>query len=86
MGSMGLLAYSCIFGHETKKSIEVYEHLSLKSVENAYQHAVQSVGVWSLFLGTKQMECITRCVRLHRQGHADLRPGTLLAMSHIARQ
>jgi len=34
-----------ISGHETKKSLEVYQHLSLESVEHAYQHAVQSVGV-----------------------------------------
>jgi integrase/recombinase XerD len=30
-----------ISGHETKKSLEVYRHLSLESVENAYQHTVQ---------------------------------------------
>ena len=34
-----------ISGHETKKSLEIYQHLSLESVKNAYQHAVQSVGV-----------------------------------------
>jgi len=34
-----------ISGHETKKSLEVYQHLSLESVERAYQHAVQSVGI-----------------------------------------
>jgi integrase/recombinase XerD len=34
-----------ISGHETKKSLEVYQHLSLESVETAYQNAVQSVGV-----------------------------------------
>lgn len=34
-----------ISGHETKKSLEVYQHLSLESVEHAYQHAVQSVGI-----------------------------------------
>ena len=34
-----------ISGHETKKSLEVYQHLSLDSVEHAYQTAVQSVGV-----------------------------------------
>jgi integrase/recombinase XerD len=34
-----------ISGHETKKSLEVYQHLSLESVKNAYQNAVQSVGV-----------------------------------------
>jgi site-specific recombinase XerD len=33
-----------ISGHETKKSLEVYQHLSLESVKNAYQNAVQSVG------------------------------------------
>jgi site-specific recombinase XerD len=33
-----------ISGHETKKSLEVYQQLSLESVKNAYQHAVQSVG------------------------------------------
>jgi integrase/recombinase XerD len=34
-----------ISGHETKKSLEVYQHLSWESVKNAYQHGVQSVGV-----------------------------------------
>jgi len=34
-----------ISGHETKKSLEVYQHLSLESVKNAYQNAMQSVGV-----------------------------------------
>ena len=34
-----------ISGHETKKSLEVYQHLSLESVETAYQNAVQSVGI-----------------------------------------
>ena len=34
-----------ISGHESKKSLEVYQHLSLKSVDKAYQDAVQSVGI-----------------------------------------
>jgi site-specific recombinase XerD len=34
-----------ISGHESKKSLEVYQHLSLKSVEGAYQEAVRSVGI-----------------------------------------
>jgi integrase/recombinase XerD len=34
-----------ISGHGTKKSLEVYQHLSLESVKNAYQNAVQSVRV-----------------------------------------
>jgi site-specific recombinase XerD len=34
-----------ISGHESKKSLEVYRHLSLESVEPAYQEAVQSIGV-----------------------------------------
>jgi integrase/recombinase XerD len=34
-----------ISGHKTKKSLEVYQHLSLESVKNAYQRAVQSAGV-----------------------------------------
>jgi hypothetical protein len=32
-------------GHESKKSLEVYQHLSLESVDKAYQDAVQSVGI-----------------------------------------
>ena len=32
-------------GHETKKSLEVYQHLSLESVDKAYQDAVRSVGI-----------------------------------------
>ena len=32
-----------ISGHESKKSLEIYEHLSLKSVEQAYQEAVRLV-------------------------------------------
>ena len=34
-----------ISGHESKKSLEVYQHLSLESVDTAYQDAVQSVGI-----------------------------------------
>jgi integrase/recombinase XerD len=34
-----------ISGHESKKSLEVYQHLSLESVDKAYQHAVQTVGI-----------------------------------------
>jgi site-specific recombinase XerD len=34
-----------ISGHESKKSLEVYQHLSLQSVEQAYQEAVRSVGI-----------------------------------------
>jgi site-specific recombinase XerD len=34
-----------ISGHESKKSLEVYRHLSLESVEKAYQDAVQTVGI-----------------------------------------
>ena len=33
-----------ISGHESNKSLEVYQHLSLESVDKAYQDAVQSVG------------------------------------------
>ena len=33
-----------ISGHESKKSLEVYQHLSLESVDKAYQE-VQSVGI-----------------------------------------
>jgi integrase/recombinase XerD len=32
-----------ISGHESKKSLEIYQHLSLKSVEQAYQEAVRLV-------------------------------------------
>jgi integrase/recombinase XerD len=34
-----------ISGHESKKSLEVYQHLSLDTVEEAYQEAVQSLGL-----------------------------------------
>ena len=34
-----------ISGHESKKSLEVYQHLSLKNVEQAYQDAVQALEV-----------------------------------------
>jgi site-specific recombinase XerD len=34
-----------ISGHESKKSLEVYQHLSLESVDKAYQDAVQRVGI-----------------------------------------
>jgi integrase/recombinase XerD len=34
-----------ISGHESKKSLEVYQHLSLESVTEAYQKAVCSVGI-----------------------------------------
>ena len=32
-----------ISGHQSKKSLEVYQHLSLESVERAYQRALRSV-------------------------------------------
>src|ERR1017187_2477495 len=34
-----------ISGHESKKSLQVYQHLSLDSVHKAYQDAVQTVGI-----------------------------------------
>ncbi len=34
-----------ISGHESKKSLEIYQHLSLDAVENAYQDAVQAVDI-----------------------------------------
>jgi site-specific recombinase XerD len=34
-----------ISGHESKKSLEVYQHLSLDAVEEAYQEAIQSLGL-----------------------------------------
>jgi hypothetical protein len=32
-------------GHESKKSLEVYQHLALNTVEHAYQEAVRSIGI-----------------------------------------
>jgi hypothetical protein len=34
-----------IFGHESRKCLEVYRHLSLNSLDKAYQDAVQTVGI-----------------------------------------
>ena len=34
-----------ISGHESKKSLEIYQHISLDAVEQAYQEAVQSVTI-----------------------------------------
>jgi site-specific recombinase XerD len=34
-----------ISGHESKQSLEVYQHLSLDTVEDAYQEAVQNIGL-----------------------------------------
>jgi site-specific recombinase XerD len=34
-----------ISGHESQKSLEVYQHLSLETVEVAYQEVMKSVGV-----------------------------------------
>jgi hypothetical protein len=34
-----------ISDHESKKSLEVYQHLSLDKVEKAYQDAMQGIGV-----------------------------------------
>lgn len=34
-----------ISGHESKKSLEIYQHLSLDAVEDAYQEAVRVIGV-----------------------------------------
>jgi hypothetical protein len=56
-GSLSMLTYltskglsdaqiQLISGHESKKSLEVYQHLSLESVDKAYQEAAQTVGIW----------------------------------------
>ena len=37
--------FSSSAGHESKKSLEVYQHLSLESVERAYQEAVRLVEI-----------------------------------------
>jgi hypothetical protein len=34
-----------ISGHESKKSLEIYQHLSLSAVEQAYQEAIQGVSI-----------------------------------------
>jgi hypothetical protein len=34
-----------ISGHESKKSLEVYQHLASNTVEHAYQEAVRSIGI-----------------------------------------
>ena len=34
-----------ISGHESKKSLEIYQHLSLDAVEQAYQEALQRVSI-----------------------------------------
>ena len=40
-----------ISGHESKKSLEVYQHLSLESVDKAYQDAVQMWGSKEISVG-----------------------------------
>ncbi|MDP9013137.1 MAG: tyrosine-type recombinase/integrase [Acidobacteriota bacterium] len=34
-----------ISGHQSKKSLEIYQHLSLDAVEGAYQEAVQAIAI-----------------------------------------
>jgi len=34
-----------ISGHESKKSLEIYQHLSLDAAEQVYQEAVQGVSI-----------------------------------------
>jgi hypothetical protein len=34
-----------ISGHESKKSLAIYQHVSLDSVQEAYQEAVQSIAL-----------------------------------------
>jgi site-specific recombinase XerD len=34
-----------ISGHQSKKSLEIYQHLSLQSVDKAYQEAVLNAGI-----------------------------------------
>jgi hypothetical protein len=34
-----------ISGHESKKSLEIYQHLSLGAVEQAYQAAVRRISI-----------------------------------------
>jgi integrase/recombinase XerD len=38
-----------ISGHQSKKSREIYQHLSLDAVEGAYQEAVQAIANGALF-------------------------------------
>jgi hypothetical protein len=44
MGSSDARMY-LISGHESKKSLEIYQHLSLDAVEQAYQKAVHWVRI-----------------------------------------
>jgi len=57
-----------ISGHESKKSLEVYQHLSLESVDKAYQDAVQSVGISEDFCGTLRTFVGLTRVRLVSRG------------------
>ncbi len=34
-----------ISGHESKKSLEIYQHLSLQTVDRAYQDAVRGINI-----------------------------------------
>ena len=34
-----------ISGHESKKSLELYQHLALHTVERAYQEAIRSITI-----------------------------------------
>ncbi len=34
-----------ISGHTSKKSLEIYQHLSLESVQEAYQKAIKAIDV-----------------------------------------
>ena len=37
--------FTLISGHQRKQSLEIYQHLSLKSVEQVYQEAVKLIEV-----------------------------------------
>ena len=57
-----------ISGHESKKSLEVYQHLSIESVDKAYQDAVQSVG--KRFLWDFAYLCWANPLALSRGGNS----------------
>ena len=50
-----------ISGHESKKSLEVYQHLSLESVDKAYQDPVQTVGSETPSAGTIPVDFTCLC-------------------------
>jgi hypothetical protein len=64
-----------ISGHESKKSPEIYQHLSLKSLDKAYQEALRAVGIYPEFDSWEAHGGVWSASRLRQNKHLRVREG-----------